>query len=912
MAQIYQPQGQRVDLAGPSADGGFRPVQAFDPTSQVAAAQNRQLTQYENIGKANLEAYSGDLKSLTQFSDTLNKMVVDEGKVRMENDINIGIGQVLDGTISTTPEAQKFFEQKSAILDGAATAQIQTSNNIAQTNVPLAETIVTSSPAVNQWITKGRAIGVVMKAGGEAKPFFQEWLKSTVPSIPIPDGKGGMTLLAPSQVRSAPELSAAWSVGLQQFIQQSNLRDISPSLLVKYLTPTLLELKGTLLANRMAEIRETRQDNENEAHAQKISVQAKGLADRTVVQNLWNTNISEAAIRFGGNYKQANEFVFGNMVKSIEFVSQTDPTLATTMVTNLGSTLINPDKPELGTIADRFPGELSKIIGTIKGTKREAAQAKADADKQQVDDIFQTVVNAQETGDITKSRAAFDAGEKALTDLSNQNVSGATDALRRLRERTRNYNAITNKRFGEAVEKGIIRTQAQAQEYRSLGLITDATYNAYAPRLLTDRSEQEMKLLQPALEDYAYTILGENLGGTGADFSKFKTNVGHIVRPAILEVMAEFEKTKSKALAEGKEAPSEKVLADAKDQLKAMFGKGGRYEIKVGDKGRLIYPPLGAGKVSVVPRQKGQSGIDMSSSLLSRLPVIASASADKFNISEERLANVLEIASAGGKIPDDILARIRTTGVSVDAFLSSQAPKFGLTYVPQAKAKQLYDDNRALDARAAGLLINPRTTPEQRIQANIDLIAARRRREQQQPSPSQSSISGANDYGGLLKLISSGEGGYDSYNIGIAGKDTGARPLSKMRLGDVQTLQRNGTVSAVGVGQWMPDGQLDMAIKAAGLGPNDIFSPENQQKMFWAYVLNTNKRPALKNYLMGKSNDLRSAHQALADEWAAVKGPNGRGSYDNDRAGNMASLDHRQISAALMAARKAIMAGQQP
>ena len=302
----------------------------------------------------------------------------------------------------------------------------------------------------------------------------------------------------------------------------------------------------------------------------------------------------------------------------------------------------------------------------------------------------------------------------------------------------------------------------------------------------------------------------------------------------------------------------------------------------------------------------------MSSSLLNRLPVIASANADKFNISEERFASVLEIASAGGKIPDDILARIRTTGVSVDAFLSSQAPKFGLTYVPQAKAKQIYDDNRALDARAAGLLINPRTTPEQRIQANIDLIAARRRREQQQPSPSQSSISGANDYGGLLKLISSGEGGYNSYNTGVAGEDTGPRPLSKMRLGDVQKLQRNGTVSAVGIAQWMPDGQLDMAIKAAGLGPNDIFSPENQQKMFWAYVLNTNKRPALKNYLMGKSNDLRSAHQALADEWAAVKGPNGVGSHEGGKGKNKASLDHRQISAALMAARKAIMAGQQP
>ena len=912
MAQIYQPQGQRVGLGGPSADGGFRPVQAFDPTSQVAAAQNRQLAQYENIGKANLEAYSGDLKALTQFSDTLNKMVVDEGKVRMENQINLGVADILNGELAPTPQAVTTFKQKEAILDGTAAAQIQTSNKIAQTDVPLAETIVVSSPAVNQWREKGRTIGRAQAAAGNAMSFFKDWLKSDVPSIPVPDGKGGMTLRAPSQVQSNPELQAAWSVGLQQFIQQSNIRNINPTILAEHLTPQLLRIKGAVLADRMDEIRRVRLDNDNEEHSQEIGVAAKGLSDQNQAQALWNYHQKKAKDRNGGNNKEANEFVFGNFRKYVKFVLQTDSALATTLATNLGATLINPDNPKLGTIADRFPGELSDLIGEIKGSKREAAQAKADADKQQVDDIFETVATAQDTGDIRKSQPAYDAGVKALTDLSNQNVSGARDALNRLRERGRNFNAITNERFGKAVESGIIRTQAEGQAYLSAGLITADTYKAYEPRLLSDNSEKEIAALKPALEGWALTVATSTLQGTGADLNTLRSRLSIVTVPAVLEVMAEFEKAKSKALAEGKEFPSEKVLAEAKAQLSAMLGPGGRFHVRTGKGGALIYPPLGAGKVGVVPRQKGPSGIDMSSSLLNRLPVIASASADKFNISEERFASVLEIASAGGKIPDDILARIRTTGVSVDAFLSSQAPKFGLTYVPQAKAKQIYDDNRALDARAAGLLINPRTTPEQRIQANIDLIAARRRREQQQPSPSQSSISGANDYGGLLKLISSGEGGYNSYNTGVAGEDTGPRPLSKMRLGDVQKLQRNGTVSAVGIAQWMPDGQLDMAIKAAGLGPNDIFSPENQQKMFWAYVLNTNKRPALKNYLMGKSNDLRSAHQALADEWAAVKGPNGVGSHEGGPGKNKASLDHRQISAALMAARKAIMAGQQP
>jgi hypothetical protein len=347
--------------------------------------------------------------------------------------------------------------------------------------------------------------------------FFKDWLKSDVPSIPVPDGKGGTTLLAPSQVRSGPELNAAWSVGMQQFIQQSNIRNINPTILAEHLTPQILRIKGAVLADRMDEIRRGRVDNENEEHSQEIGVAAKGLSDQNQAQSLWNYHQKKAKERNGGNNKEANDFVFDKLSKYVKFVSQTDPVLATTMATNLGATLINPANPDLGTIANRFPGELSDLIGTIKGTKREAAQAKADADRQQVDDIFQTVVNAQETDDITKSRAAFDAGDKALTSLIDQNVSGAVEARARLRDRGRNFNAITNERFGKAIDSGVIRTQAQAQEYLSAGLITADTYKAYEARLLTDRSGKEVAALKPAMEKWAFTVASSDLMGKGAD-----------------------------------------------------------------------------------------------------------------------------------------------------------------------------------------------------------------------------------------------------------------------------------------------------------------------------------------------------------------------------------------------------------
>jgi hypothetical protein len=160
------------------------------------------------------------------------------------------------------------------------------------------------------------------------------------------------------------------------------------------------------------------------------------------------------------------------------------------------------------------------------------------------------------------------------------------------------------------------------------------------------------------------------------------------------------------------------------------------------------------------------------------------------------------------------------------------------------------------------------------------------------------------DHGGLARLISSGEGGYNSVNTGTTGSGRQIN-LASMTIGQVEKMQKTGQVFAAGFAQWIP-GNLAKARRAAGLSPDAPMSPNNQQAMFWAYVLNSDKQPALRDYLTGASNNLDAAHRALAGEWAAVKGPDGRGRYDGDKAGNMASIDHRQVRQALIQARQSI------
>jgi hypothetical protein len=160
------------------------------------------------------------------------------------------------------------------------------------------------------------------------------------------------------------------------------------------------------------------------------------------------------------------------------------------------------------------------------------------------------------------------------------------------------------------------------------------------------------------------------------------------------------------------------------------------------------------------------------------------------------------------------------------------------------------------------------------------------------------------DHGGLAALISSGEGGFNSVNYGTTGSGRQIK-LTSMSIGQVERMQSAGQVFAVGFAQWIP-GNLTKARLAAGLPPGAPMSPGNQQKMFWAYMLNSDKRPELRDYLAGRSNNLDAAHRALANEWAAVQGPSGRGSYDGDSAGNMASIGAAKVRKALIRARQSI------
>ena len=165
------------------------------------------------------------------------------------------------------------------------------------------------------------------------------------------------------------------------------------------------------------------------------------------------------------------------------------------------------------------------------------------------------------------------------------------------------------------------------------------------------------------------------------------------------------------------------------------------------------------------------------------------------------------------------------------------------------------------------------------------------------------------DFGGLAELVRGGEslgsGLYNAFNGGTT--DTaGEMDITSKTIGEMEQMQADGKVFAVGAYQFTPN-VLTEARVYSGLNKDDIMTPENQDRLFWGMLLSGRKRPSLAAYLTGQSDDLNAAHEDLALEFAAIQGPDGKGMYDNDKAGNYARIDANLVRESLIAARKLLM-----
>jgi hypothetical protein len=171
--------------------------------------------------------------------------------------------------------------------------------------------------------------------------------------------------------------------------------------------------------------------------------------------------------------------------------------------------------------------------------------------------------------------------------------------------------------------------------------------------------------------------------------------------------------------------------------------------------------------------------------------------------------------------------------------------------------------------------------------------------------------------GGIGSLVSKGEGGYGSFNKGQAGDAHGATiNFNRMTVGEMrrrQSLPRghNDRIFTVGKYQITPD-TMKLGLKAIGAKDTDYVTNEMQENIFKNYLMK-DRRPAIRDYIMGKSTNLEGAKLAGAMEWASIgvngtKGYKGRrikqdGSYYSNMGNNAAFISHKEFGNALQQTR---------
>jgi hypothetical protein len=885
MASIYESPGQQVALTGPQTSPSFQPGTAYDPSRQMLAQSER------------------DLGAFAQFSDTLTKFITDKAREKNQQDMNLGIADILNGELTMKPDQMAQYQQQTQLLEQAADNEVAASTQLAETNPAMGETYRQQNPAIRGWRAYGQAVGKAQMAASQAESLFGAFLRDTKEQITIRQPDGSLKQFSPAEAENEPELMAAYSVGLQKFMQSTGITNLNPAILVEQLTPTMLRVRAKVLGERMGEITRARQAGEQEAINISVGQNLEGLKNPESAQAILSGLLISAKQTFNGNWAQGNQFVNDAILSKLVAKGQGDPAMANTILDSYGSLLVNPSKPELGTIYNRYAEEIEKTRSIIKGSAKEKAVEEEAVIKDEIETIVNTFRSASETGNLTQSQQAFDAAEQELGKLSSK-YPEATEALSRIRQIGRNYNSLTEENVVQAVARGSIKSRTELQLLAANGYISADTANKLAEQLPEDDSSEMVKTLRPRLEAFVRNQLRADFKVQGADFDSFKDQTLPLVG-ALTDELMEAGLTKMLELKAGGKTTGTAQLQSFLEKQALDALKTQRFKvIKDPKSGKVTLPTPGTGLPTLVPYSTGPNGRDYSRQIINRLPPVVSAKRDVLLDADKVQANI-DALNNGGQPSADLVTVAKASGLSVREVLSQQAQKNGLTYTvgsADTVAKK-FQENSKLDPSAAQILANPRSTAAQRIRATARLAEAKRRQQQPMTTSSGNSF-GSGDYGGLAALTSSGEGGFNSVNYGTTSSGTQIN-LTSMSIGEVEKLQTKGQVFAVGFAQWIP-GNLAMARSAAGLSPTDKMTPENQVKMFWSYILNSNKRPALRDYLLGKNNDLRTAHAEMAREWAAIQGPEGRGYYDNDKAENFASIQAKRVQQALVAARKQI------
>jgi len=733
MASIYESQGPQVALTGPSTAPSFRAEQAYDQSDMMLRQSER------------------DLNAFAQFSSTLSGLIQDTAKKKAENDKNLGIAEMLNGDISPNEELVQTHKKQSQFLEAANDVDYQVINGVKQENPGLAESLYKRSPAVTGWRAYGRAIGAAQRAAGMAEATFTEYLQSDTP-ITITLGNGTQKTFTPKTASTNEELAAVWNVGMQKYINDTGIGGINPVILAEHLTPVISRLRPRLLGQRMQEIIVTRTANEKEDLSTDAVLSAASMAKDPVATQNTLLRINKRLIELNdGNRAKGNEETHEAMSNAIRITASKDLQQAEALFANYRTSLVNPEKPELGTWGDRY--EMTNITEFLKQTTAAGKAATEAASEETADNIFKLFLS----NPARNYKSSIDALSEELKKNPSQALLNAID---KIKQRGPNFDPQREEALITTV-----RSKAEAEALKAVGALSQEGFDRASVRFADDKAAEDMMPSKANVEQSVRgairTYLSDKIGRTEEGFTQnSQLTVSAITGVAMASVKADIASGKIKdPLQAGKalEQYTNALLQEFVD-TKKINGVTTPVYYAAPRTDRL------KGAVSSMRASNGQSGLNLIGQALSRIPKTTSA-ASSFLLDAERIELNMDLIGNGGKPTADVELFARTSGVSVPELLRRQAKEqkipFDANRLKQGSSN--YNENIKVDRRLGELLANPRISASQRNQFKIELQRKRVQQQQQPPATSQNLSSFKSQVSSVVYESPSGQPGLDLF-----------------------------------------------------------------------------------------------------------------------------------------------------
>lgn len=732
MASIYKSQGPQVALTGPSTAPSFRAEQAYDQSDMMLRQSER------------------DLNAFAQFSSTLTGFIQDSAKKKAENDKNLGIADWLNGNITPNEGLINKYQGQTKLLEAANDADYQVINGVKQENPGLAESIYKKSPAVTGWRAYGRAIGAAMQAAGTAEGAFTSFLKSDTP-VTITLADGTQKTFTPKTASTNEELSAVWNVGMQKFIKDADIGGINPVILSEYLTPVITRLRPQLLGRRMEEIITTRTANEKDDLTNEATLSAATLAKDPVATQASVTRINKRFIELNdGNRAKGNEDTHEAFKNAIRIAASKDLTQASALFTNYRTSLINPEKPELGTWGDRY--EMTDITEFLKQTTAAGKAATEAASEETAENMFKIF--------LSNPSKNYQSTLNALSEELKKNPSQALlNTIDKVKQRGPNFDPQREEALITTV-----RSKAEAEALKAVGALSQEGFDRASVRFADDKAAEDMMPSKAAVEQSVRgvirTSLQDSIGRTEEGFvQNSQLTVSAITGVAMASVKADIASGKIKDPLQASKALNEYIAALTPEFVEIK---------KTGKVSSAVYhasPRTGRlkGAVSSMKASNGQSGLNLIGQALDRIPKTTSA-ASSFLLDAERIELNMDLIGNGGQPTADVELFARTSGVSVPELLRRQAKEQKIPFDANRlnQGSNNYNENVKIDRRLAELLANPRISASQRNQFKIEL-QRKRTQQQQPPATSQKLSSFKNQVSSVVYESPSGQPGLDLF-----------------------------------------------------------------------------------------------------------------------------------------------------